>query len=189
MDLVTAPCRSHYAHQAFHSAFLCRPLREASSWRAWDDNRCGTASVDRLSYSVIVAEIRDVRKIPGDGDRPYAATLVPAATIAGDFDASLHPTLSVRFYVSALTSSINRPPQNGTLVLASVIIGRRHADEKEPSDWIDSDLVAFMPGQSGLVALECFADPKVAQTLEKIRAVRGRPVGESGATTRPGTQR
>ena len=140
-------------------------------------------------YSVIVAEIRDVRKIPGDGDRPYAATLVPAATIAGDFDASLHPTLSVRFYVSALTSSINRPPQNGTLVLASVVIGRRHADEKEPSDWIDSDLVAFMPGQSGLVALECFADPKVAQTLEKIRAVRGRPVGESGATTRPGTQR
>jgi hypothetical protein len=150
-------------------------------WTATANSRAGlgtTTGRERklwttYRYSVIVAKIRDVREGKGEGYQAHHATLLPVATIAGTLDPSVTPSLDVRFYRSDLTSSIKGElPKDGAIVLAAVIMGRHHADETEPSDWVDSDLVAFMPNRSGLVVIKGLDDPLVAETLQKIQAVR-----------------
>jgi hypothetical protein len=149
-------------------------------WAACDPARAGLGTTignerglwTTYRYSVIAATIRDVRP-NADPSQPNRATLLPIATFAGTLDPSLNPKLEVRFYVGDRTSSVKGLPPDGATVLVAVIVGRHHADEKEGSDWIDSDLVAFMPNQSALVVIKGIDDPLVTQTLEKIRVARG----------------
>lgn len=122
--------------------------------------------------NVIVATVRDVHKDEGDVPNRYQATLIPLATLAGRFDASLQPALPVRFYVGLASSSIADPPPRRATVIAVVAVGLTNGSETKPSNWILSDICTFMPGESALLVIKGLADPRIAETLKKIQDAR-----------------
>jgi hypothetical protein len=121
--------------------------------------------------SVVIASIKDVHEIKATAAHPFAATLTPIATIAGNFDASAQPTLSVRFFASEISSVTQAPPE-GAIVLAVIQQQSLYADEKTRSDWIASDLCPFMPENAGMVVLKDLSDPRIQETLKKIQDAR-----------------
>jgi hypothetical protein len=134
----------------------------------------------RGRYSVIVGTLQDVKQMEGAEDRPYVATLKPIGTLAGAFDPSLNSDLRVRFYVGHMVSSIKEPPGGGATVLAVIRTKILHGEETEPSDWIVSDLCTFMPGNAGLVEIEGLGDPRILETLRRLREARASGTGPAG---------
>src|SRR5687767_13648962 len=51
-------------------------------------------------YNVVLGVIKEIRPINGKEFGLHRATFVPAATLAGTFDPSLHPTLPISFYAT-----------------------------------------------------------------------------------------
>jgi hypothetical protein len=174
------------------SACLCVALVAASALAALRRTSAGDPDVwERRDYSVVIATITDVQK-KGEGYVPYTASLAPIATIAGRLDPSLRSSVAVSFYVSSLTSSIPAPPQEGALVLAAVERVSDPDREKPASFWVDSNVCPFMPDDAGIVTLKDLNDPRIAQTLQRIRDARAgampkalREAIERGASTRP----
>jgi hypothetical protein len=129
----------------------------------WTDYHC----------SVVLARVGDIVELKHELDNgTHRAKLQPLATLAGILDPGASPTLDVRFYSGTNTSSIGRAPAKGDLVIAVVVIGRRHGEEKQPSDWVTSDLCTFMPDDSALVAVDGLGDPRILQTIDRIRDAR-----------------
>jgi hypothetical protein len=130
---------------------------------------------DTGAFNVVLGTLIDVQKDgPAELNR-YRATLVPLATLAGAFDPSLHPKVPVRFYVGRASSSIEQPPPSGATVIAVIVVGTLQADETEPSNWIRSDICAFMPGESAMVVVKGLGDARVAETLKKLQEARAHP--------------
>jgi hypothetical protein len=138
-------------------------------------------------YSVLVATIRDIRLFGGDETDLYQANLLPLATLAGKFDASLNPRLPVRFYALSSDTSIKQVPPDGVTVLAVIQVQVRQGDEVEESNWIVSDICSFMPDYSALVTLRDARDPLVRETLSRLQEARA-DSGHYRPTTAPSTQ-
>ena len=132
----------------------------------WDEDR----------VSVVLARVTDVSHDgDGDGDHLYLdyVTLEPLGTLSGSFDAGTTSSVTARFWFGA-NSSLDDKPQVDTTVLVVI----RRAD-----DWwaVVSDFCQFMPGRSALVEVDGWDDPRVAETLKRIQAVRGAgAAGEGG---------
>jgi len=122
--------------------------------------------------SVVVGTIGAIHARQVGEPQEYQAMFVPLATLAGSLDPSLRRVLDVRFFAGSDYSSIDRLPANGAIVVAVVQLDRFQADEREPSNWIVSDLCLFMPKHSGLVVVDGLNDPRVAETLKKIQGTR-----------------
>ena len=105
------------------------------------------------------------------------ADLIPLATLAGSFDSSSEIDVTARLWVGGVGSAIRNDPPVNAIVIA--VIRQDYLGYQ-----ISPEICLFMPEQKGLVVIEGFGDPKVLQTIEKIRAVRhkGHPA------TRPATQ-
>jgi hypothetical protein len=132
-------------------------------------------------YNVVVGVITNVQRVRGEGYQPYQATISPRATLGGTLDPSLHSSLPVRFYVSELTSSINRPPPEGATVMAVVQFLPKEAPGQQDAGFIVSDLCTFMPDRSALVVIKGLDDPRVAETLKKLQDARAHPNADPNA--------
>ncbi|MGH7179526.1 MAG: hypothetical protein ACREJC_19275, partial [Tepidisphaeraceae bacterium] len=118
----------------------------------------------------------------------HEGVFLPAATLAGKFDASLHPRLNVRLQIGGHGSSIKSAPALNARVMAVISTGNTWADEVVPSDWIVESICLFMPNHSALVVIDGFDDPRVAETLKKIQAARAKPTTQQRHATRPTTK-
>jgi len=119
---------------------------------------------DSDGNSVVVGTIKDVKPILVKGLADHSAILCPLATSCGKFDPSLNSEIPIKFYIGD-TSSIRQIPPNGATVIAVVV-------QEEGRTNVDSNLFAFMPDESGLVAVSGLGDPKVKETLSKLQAAR-----------------
>ena len=134
------------------------------------------------NYCVVVGTIHEIRR--NTADNRVQASLVPKATLAGSFDPSLHPQVRVDFRTGT-TSSIRHVPAKGATVLAVIRWGMavEEGSHTRKANWIVSDLCTFMPDRSALVVITGLDDPRVAQTLERIREARANPEPDPNAAT------
>jgi hypothetical protein len=134
---------------------------------------------DQDGYSVIVATIRNVHRDPAIKYPDWFATLEPTATLCGNFDASLCPSMKVSFNCDGgMTSSIAAVPAEGAAVMVVLERGENAVD-------ITSAYCMFMPGNSSLVAVNGLDDPKVKETLTRLQAARKAGAAKAAAATQP----
>ena len=119
-------------------------------------------------HAVVIARVYDeARHVKGaESDRSFEMTIEPLATLAGSFDPSQHAKLKVGFYVG--TSSIPDAPAEGDLIMIVL----------EGGNFIVSDVCQFMPHNLPLVVIDGLSDPRVHDTLKKIRDARAHPLPE-----------
>lgn len=126
------------------------------------------------TYNVVIGRLRNVMKVenaPDAGPDYRIATFIPLATLAGVFDSSLHPTVTVNLYVGAATSSIREvPPDNAFVIL--VMRTRPTEGEKTPTAAVSSDFCTFMPGRAAIAVVDGPADPRISQTLDRLQKAR-----------------
>jgi hypothetical protein len=134
-------------------------------------------------FCIIAARVERVTVGDMGNDKPHVILLRPFATLAGNFDPSLHPTLEVDCY-TAPNSSIRKLPGQDSTVLAAVAL----SDPTDPADkhYVVSAWCTFMPEQSALVEINGLDDPLYASTLEKLQ--KERAIAISRAATQPSTQ-
>jgi hypothetical protein len=133
---------------------------------------------DQDRYSVVVGKISDIRLAPGVKFGGYFATLRPTASLCGNLDPSLYPSLTVGFESGVQETSIQQTPTDGATVIAVVV-------QEENRAGIISDYCKFMPGASSLVIIRGLDDPKVAETLKRLQAARKAGVAKAAAATQP----
>jgi hypothetical protein len=117
--------------------------------------------------SVIYAAVTDV-----ETNRPeqYVIHLQPLATLTGKFDSAMFSEIEVPSDVSKTSGNtmIRDVPKRGMRVI--VYVGN---DQVHPSR-IPAGPVFFMPDHLGLVEVTGFDDPKVTETIENLRKLRGK---------------
>ena len=119
--------------------------------------------------SLIIARVLSVES---RGKSKFAAALIPIATLAGSLDPTSMAQLDVRFIAGSWGTSIRAAPARDALVMAVVRLDLMQGDEKTPSNWVVSAVCAFMPEKSSLVELRTLDDPRVAETVERVRKAR-----------------
>jgi len=124
-------------------------------------------------YCVVVGRLDDARHHDADVAGKYRATFAPLASFAGTFDPGAFPAIPVIFY-GGKNSSIRDVPAHGSMVLAVMQFRLPEGDEK-PSGFIVSDICTFMPGESSLVRIDGLNDPRVLDTVKKLRDARAHP--------------
>lgn len=149
----------------------------------------GLWTADR--FNLVIGVVRDVKKFKdpqSPSDDRYSATLTLKASLAGQLDPSLVATLDVMFYAEHYGSSIKTVPTEGTVVMALVRLRPSTTEDAGPKDLISSAFASFMPGESSLVAIKGLDDPRVDETLKKVRNARAHPDPDPNApkpTTKP----
>jgi hypothetical protein len=157
-------------------------LSRAASAGLGEIDPSGEGVFTEYHCSVIVAKVQKLWRVTApDGDVKDHAILLPLATIAGTFDASLHPSLPVEFYSDGVTSSIKSPSKQGATVLAVIRYQVLVRNDSVPRNLIVSEVCKFMPDRSALVTVDGLNDPVVTETLHRIQAARA----HSGSNTRP----
>lgn len=146
-------------------------------WGVWEKD----------GLAVVVAAFKEVTEIKVNADPDnwsdgtHRCVIVPQATLAGTFDASLHPELDVPIWVLATGSTIHEPPIPGTQAIIVII---PYLDGYA----IEAKICTFMPGDHAAVAMvKGLDDPRVAATLERIREARKhrKPSPYGRSTTQP----
>jgi hypothetical protein len=138
----------------------------------------GVLSEDRRS--VIIARVEGVweekSSDPDDDPIQERAILTPLATIAGNFDPSLHPSVTVSLSSRGfpVTTSIKSGPRPGAIVLAVLRFQVLVHDDPKPRNAIESNNCMFMPERSGMVTIKGLDDPVVQQTLTRIQEGRAK---------------
>jgi hypothetical protein len=134
-------------------------------------------------FCVIAARVARVTVGDMGEDKPHVLELHPQATLAGKFDPSLRPSLTVRCY-TAPNSSIRSLPPEGSMVLAAV----RLRDVADPSDFdmAVSAYCTYMPQESALIEIKGMDDPVYLETLQRIQKERAFAIAR--AATSPTTQ-
>lgn len=148
-------------------------------WESWSNGH----------LSVIVARVHDIVELDKNRNAgTHQATLEPLLTLLGPFNTANTPTLQVRFFWG-IASSIREIPIPGQLILAVVTTDVVNGDEKVRSNFILSDICTFMPNRSSLVVLDGLNDPRLMETIERIRVARAHPDPDPyKAATQPATK-
>jgi hypothetical protein len=122
--------------------------------------------------SVIYAVVKAVTK---DKHGMYTVQLEPLATLTGRFDPAydgeIAPHVQIDGPLAIDGSTIEHVPEKGTKVLAFV------GNDIHPKNYTPTILngsVTFMPGGRGLAEVTGFDDPKVTETIENLRKLRGK---------------
>ncbi len=124
-------------------------------------------------YAVVVGKILQYHHRPDDG--VLMATLQPSATLCGQFDPSLHPSIDMQI-MPGVPSSYQQAPLADATVLAVIM----HNDY---GYGIISDFCNFMPGQNAIVTIHGLDDPQVSETLKRLQDARAHSEPEDPPTT------
>jgi len=153
----TSPCRAGMG------------LRTGEEEGLWDED----------GYGVVLATIRNIHKNPdAAGYYQFLATLEPRASLCGEIDPSLYPSVAVGFNYDGTGTSVKEMPAEGATVMTVVIRGEKGLG-------IVSDYCTFMPGSSSLVAVSGLDDPKVKETLKQLQSARKAAAAKAAAATQP----
>jgi hypothetical protein len=131
----------------------------------WTDDHCVVAVV-RVESAV------DLKRTEGAN---YSITVTPLATLAGNLDPTEIRTLTLSTYVGGVTSSIKAPPQEGSLVIAVLYLNVLVGDDTDRTNVIFCETAEFMPNRAGMCSIEGLNDPKVRETIERLRDARAHP--------------
>lgn len=140
----------------------------------------GTWNDDRTV--VVVGRLTSIR---GDRQDEYrVAKFGPLLCLAGLFDPTATASLDVRFYIGDQSSSNSYPgPTDDSLVL---VVMRLSVELKEgPTNIIVSDWCTFMPDRAGLVVLKGLDDPRLRETILRLREARAKAAAATRPTTKP----
>jgi hypothetical protein len=122
--------------------------------------------------AVMYADVVSVEKGEYGTLGEYVIQLKPLATLSGDFDSAFQGRVYAHAFVGG-NSMIKEPPMAGTKVIVLV----SHADAA--SSRIPDGSVTFFPEISnhhrpGIFPVTSFDDPKVTETIENLRKLRGK---------------
>ena len=120
------------------------------------------------AHAVVLARVYEEAHHVKGADSPhyFEMTIEPLATVAGKFDPTEHAKLRVEFFVG--TSSIPEAPAEGDVIMIVL----------QGGDFIVSDVCQFMPHDLPLVVVDGLNDPRVHDTLKRIREARAHPLPE-----------
>lgn len=144
-----------------NSSFAGLGTHTGREWHFWHT---------KSGNSLVVANISSIRRVDPRWDYEMTADLTPIATIAGTFDPGAQKSLNVRFWVSFTTSSINKVPAEGALVMAMLWVDPTGQDSRTP--FIDSSICKFMPGESAMVEIDGLGDQRVIETILRLKDAR-----------------
>jgi len=140
-----------------HSLGILDPEPDESFWRG---------------AFVVYADVVDVK--PDE----YQGTLIqlkPYATLSGNFDAAFHGEITAHAIVnrgSADVSVIRTAPKKGSKVLA--VIWDTINAKGQQIYLVPNGNVKFVAGHVGIFEVTGFDDPKVTETIENLRKLRGK---------------
>lgn len=143
----------------------------------WTAPERDEGAIPRAHYSVIIARVRDVAEVKDDRALgTHQATLEPMVALAGHCDPGAETILHVRFYCGGGDTSIFAVPPKGAMVLAVM----------RNQDYIASEECMFMPERSALIEIHGLNDPRVLDTIIRLRKARHPDdAGLTGPTTAP----
>jgi hypothetical protein len=124
--------------------------------------------------AVVYAEIT---KVSLESVATYKIQIHPIATLTGDFDSAYHDDLSAyASFGNVMVSDRQKPPQEGT---KAIVIFDWGTEKYSDQYWITDRGASFMPiDKRGMRPSICevtgFDDPKVTETIENLRKLRGR---------------
>jgi hypothetical protein len=127
----------------------------------------------QYELSVVVARVDRVAAGARYETGTHLITMTPLATLAGLFDPSLYPEVAVATWIGEMGTSIHRAPAPGVVVIA--VIGKNEGNRV-----VLAENFSFMPDSCPLVVVTGLDDPRIIETLRKIRLARA-------ATTKPAT--
>jgi hypothetical protein len=103
----------------------------------------------------------------------YKLALKPIATFTGSLDSALHDRLVFENIVAnkMFDGIAYDIPANGSKV---VVVVEDYTNTEKPHYFIPPGPVHFMPRGHGLIEVTGFDDPKVTETIENLRKLRGK---------------
>jgi hypothetical protein len=138
----------------------------ADEKRFWDDT------------AVLYAKVSAVDFDRHDG---HILRITPIATLTGPVDAaqyeelSAHITIDPGTGVGLISSSFTAAPRIGSNVIVTVTWNTAwNKLNGKQTFFVPGSNVFFMPGRMGLVEVTGFDDPKVTETIENLRKLRGK---------------
>jgi hypothetical protein len=132
---------------------------------------------------VFIARIEAVVNREGINGMTHEVTLVPLATLAGDYDPTTRPEkLVAGAWVGPMGTRIQSLPQPGVTVAVVMRIDSLIGNPEVRRSFITSDAFAFMPNGNPLVVIEKIDDPRIEQIVAKIRAARAKADSDSPRT-------
>ena len=122
--------------------------------------------------AVVYAKVNDViLQMPNS----YVIRIQPLATLTGKLDPAERNEITTIAEIGSKISSIKQPPKKDDLV---IVVLRENQDER--TFYIPNGSASFLPvlGKSGtracLFTVTGFDDPKVTETIENLRKLRGK---------------
>ncbi len=122
--------------------------------------------VEEDIWTVLSVVYADISSVANAGPAKVDFTLQVRATLSGSYDAAAKPVLQAELRYGFLTSAIPQPPAAKTRV---VVVLRRFPDGRYS---VPSDFMTFMPNRAAIVTVAGFDDPKVAETISRLRELR-----------------
>ncbi len=132
--------------------------------------------------SVVYAEVTDIareerdRNIPNQDYGSFRIELKPIATLAGTLDPAYMGEIHTGASIGSEISVILKTPAKGAKVL--VVIERINWNDQEYFGIPNGGATFFPQDKSGhrpcLIEVTGFDDPKVTETIEKLRKLRGK---------------
>src|SRR3954471_20641946 len=133
----------------------------------------GVAAISWKHQSVIFATVSDATQ---NSPTEWTLKLKTLATLSGELDSALMGEISANVLVRPLVSQIPEAPAKGTKIVV-VVTYPQVGDVL--NFWIPAGSAAFFPtNQHGdnpcLFEVTGFDDPKVTETIENLRKLRGK---------------
>ena len=115
-------------------------------------------------HAAVYAEVASVKEL---GSARASVTLRVRATLTGFYDAAERPVVEADLSYNPFASAIPKPPKPNDRVVAVL---QRRSDGRV---FIEAAQCLYMPDYAGLVVVNGFDDPKVADIIRRLQEVRG----------------